>query len=346
MKNILLQAYKLSVILLFFFCIQMSFAQEEDGINDTIKGYNIGKIQLKNPKSVVGAYTYDEKNDQYVYNNKFGEYNIDFPQILTRKEYEDRVRKESIRNYFKEKLDAIDGRKQGTEDLKKDLLPKYYVRSGLFEAIFGSNTIEIQPRGSVEMDLGVRHTRQDNPAFSPRNRSNTIFDFDQRVSMNLTGKVGTRMNVNVNYDTQSTFAFQNLIKLEYAPEEDNILQKLEVGNINLPLNNTLIRGAQSLFGVKAQFQFGKTTVTGVFSEQKSQTRSVTAQGGGTLQDFELFALDYDADRHFFLSQFFRNQYDRALRNYPFIDTRVQITRLEVWITNRQNRINTTPDGNN
>jgi len=346
LKNNWLQAYKLSVILLFFFCIQMSFAQEEDGINDTIKGYNVGKIQLKNPKSVVGAYTYDEKNDQYVYNNKFGEYNIDFPQILTRKEYEDRVRKESIRNYFKEKLDAIDGRKQGAEDLKKDLLPKYYVRSGLFEAIFGSNTIDIQPRGSVEMDLGVRHTRQDNPSFSPRNRSNTIFDFDQRVSMNLTGKVGTRMNVNVNYDTQSTFAFQNLIKLEYAPEEDNILQKLEVGNINLPLNNTLIRGAQSLFGVKAQFQFGKTTVTGVFSEQKSQTRSVTAQGGGTLQDFELFALDYDADRHFFLSQFFRNQYDRALRNYPFIDSRVQITRLEVWITNRQNRINTTPDGNN
>jgi cell surface protein SprA len=116
--------------------------------------------------------------------------------------------------------------------------------------------------------------------------------------------------------------------------------------MSMPLNNTLIRGAQSLFGVKAQLQFGKTTITGIFSEQKSQTRAVTAEGGGTIQEFDLFALDYDADRHFFLSQYFRNRYDASLRNYPLIDSRVQITRIEVWITNRQNRINTTPEGNN
>ena len=124
------------------------------------------------------------------------------------------------------------------------------------------------------------------------------------------GKVGTRLNVNANYDTQSTFAFQNLIKLEYNPDlnanEDDIIQKIEIGNVSMPLNTSLIRGAQSLFGVKAQFQYGKTTITGVFSEQRSQTKSVTSQGGGTIQEFELFALDYDADRHFFLSQYFRN----------------------------------------
>ena len=126
------------------------------------------------------------------------------------------------------------------------------------------------------------------------------------------------MSVNANYDTESTFAFQNLIKLEYTPTEDDIIQKIEVGNVSMPLTNSLIRGAQSLFGVKAQLQFGKTSVTGVFSEQKSQTKSVTAQGGGTIQDFEIFGLDYDADRHFFLSQYFRNKYDNALKNYPFI----------------------------
>jgi cell surface protein SprA len=123
--------------------------------------------------------------------------------------------------------------------------------------------------------------------------------------MSLMGKVGTRLNVNANYDTQSTFAFQNLIKLEYAPTEDDIIQKIEVGNVSMPLTNSLIRGAQSLFGVKAQLQFGKTTITGVFSEQKSQTKSVTAQGGGTIQDAEIFALDYDADRHFFLITIFQ-----------------------------------------
>ena len=250
-----------------------------------------------------------------------------------------------MRNYFKQKLDAIDGKKDGSEEAKKDLLPRYYVKSGLFESIFGSNTIDVKPTGSIEMDFGLRHTKQDNPAFSPRNRSTTTFDFNQRISMSLMGKVGTRLNVNVNYDTQSTFAFQNLIKLEYTPSEDDIIQKIEVGNVSMPLNSSLIKGPQSLFGVKTKWQFGKTSITGVFSEQKSQTKTVVAEGGGTVQDFEMYALDYDSDRHFFLSQYFRNKYDAALKNYPFIDSRVQISRLEIWVTNKQNRVNTTT-GNN
>lgn len=330
---------------LILLCTTLVFSQEDETPKDTV-GYNKGKIELNNPPSVVSAYTYDPVTDRYIFNSSIGEFNINYPVILTPKEYQELVLRESMRNYFKQKLDAIEGKKEGSEDAKKDLLPRYYVNSGFFETIFGSNTIDVQPKGSVEMDLGVRYTKQDNPSFSPRNRRTTTFDFDQRINMSLTGKVGTRLNVNANYDTQSTFAFQNLIKLEYAPDEDAILQKLEVGNVSMPLNNTLIRGAQSLFGVKAQFQFGKTTITGIYSEQKSQTRSVTAQGGGTIQDFQLFALDYDADRHFFLSQYFRDRYDSSLRNYPLIDSRVQITRIEVWITNRQNRVNTSPEGNN
>ena len=331
----------------FFALIFISSCNTYSQVNPTdTTGYNIGRMALKKPTSILSAYTYDPATNRYIYNSSLGEFNLNYPIILTPKEYQELVQRESMRAYFRKKLDAIEGKKEGSEDGKKDLLPRYYVNSGFFETIFGSNTINVQPRGSVEMDLGMRYAKQDNPAFSPRNRVTTTFDFDQRINMSLTGKVGTRLNINANYDTQSSFAFQNLIKLEYTPVEDAILQKLEVGNVSMPLNNTLIRGAQSLFGVKAQLQFGKTTVTTVFSEQKSQTKSVTAQGGGTLQDFQFFALDYDSDRHFFLSQYFRSRYDIALRKYPFIDSRVQITRIEVWITNRQTRVNTSLDGNN
>lgn len=326
------------LILLLFLGFQSMYSQETEVQNDSIKGYNTTNLQLQNPKSIVEAYTYDPVSDRYVLTKTFDGFNINYPIILTPKEYQDLVLRESMHNYFKKKSDAIDGKKAGTEQDKKDLLPRYYVRSGLFETIFGSNTIDVKPTGSVEADFGVRYTKQDNPAFSPRNRSTTTFDFNQRISMGLTGKVGTRLNVNANYDTQSTFAFQNLIKLEYTPTEDDIVQKVEVGNVSMPLNSTLIRGAQSLFGVKAQLQFGKTTVTGVFSEQKSETKSIVSQNGGTIQDYNLFAQEYDADRHFFLSQYFRKNYDKALRNYPFIDSRVQITRIEVWVTNKQNRI--------
>lgn len=320
-----------------------AYAQEEDKeVQDSIKpGYSTGRVELDNPRSVVEGYTYDPATNRYIYTQKVDDFNINYPLILTPEQYEQLVLRESMRDYFQQKADAMEGKKQGAEEQKKDLLPRYYVNSGFFETIFGSNTIDIKPTGSVELDLGVRFTKQDNPALSPRNRRTFTFDFDQRISMSLQGKVGTRLGVTINYDTESTFAFQNMVKLEYTPTEDDIIQKIEVGNVSFPLSNSLVRGAQSLFGVKAQFQFGKTTVTGIFSEQKSQTKTVTAQGGGTVQDFSLFALEYDSDRHFFLSQYFRNRYDYSLRNYPVIDSRVNITRVEVWVTNRQNRVNAT-----
>lgn len=339
---------KISIILICFLPFSL-FAQvdeeTDEEMQDTVKGYNSGQINIENPTSLLDAYEYDATTDRYIFNTSLGDYNINFPIILTPEEYQDLVVKNSMREYFNRKLDAMDGR-EGTEEDKRNLLPRYYVNSGLFETIFGSNTIDLQPRGSVEMDMGVRHTKIDNPSLSPRNRSNTTFDFEQRISMNMTGKVGTRLGVLLNYDTESNFAFQNNVKLDYTPTEDDILQKIEIGNVSLPLNSSLIRGAQSLFGVKAQLQFGRTSVTGVFSEQQSQTRSVTAEGGGTVENFEIFALDYDADRHFFLSHYFRERYDQSLRNYPFIDSRVQITRIEVWVTNRQNRVSATGDGNN
>ena len=337
--------FKTTFVLIIFLSSSTLFAQVYDDVNDSVKGYNTGSIAIPNPQSVVEAYTYDPATDRYVLTKTFEGFNINYPIILTPKEYEQLVLRESMHDYFKKKSDAIDGKKAGSGDAKKDLLPRFYVNSSFFETIFGGNTIDIKPTGSAEIDLGFRHTKQDNPSFSPRNRSTTTFDFNQRISMSLMGKVGKRLSVNANYDTQSTFAFQNLIKLEFDPSasggEDSILKKLEVGNVSMPLNSSLIRGSQSLFGVKTQLQFGRTTVSAVFAEQKSQTKTVTSQGGGTVQNFEMFAQEYDADRHFFLSQYFKNKYDNALRNYPLIDSRVQITRVEVWITNKQNRVSTT-----
>lgn len=326
------------IVILFSFSLH---AQVDEGIDSVRTGVDLGKIKLPNPKSISELYSYNAATDRYIYTNAVGDFNIKYPLILTAAQYQELILREEMRKYYQEKSAAIDGLKAGSEDAKKNLLPKYYVNSKFFEAIFGSNTIDVKPTGTVDLDLGVRFTKQDNPSFSPKNRKTTSFDFDQRISVGLQGKVGTRLNVNINYDTQSTFAFQNLIKLEYAPTEDDIIKKIEVGNVSFPLSNSLVRGAQSLFGVKAQLQFGKTTFTGVFSEQKSQTKSVTSQGGGTLQDFEVFAMDYDADRHYFLSQYFRNKYDKALATYPYINSRVQITRIEVWVTNKQNRVSNT-----
>jgi len=310
---------------------QDSLVQQVDSVKT---GFDLGKILLNNPDSIVAKYVYDPVLGGYVYSEKLGDFNIGHPVILSSEQYLELVRKEGIKEYFKEKSDAFSGKKAGSEEARKDLLPNFYVDNKFFESIFGGTEIDIDPQGSVAMDLGVIWQKNDNPALSPRNRTNLSFDFDQRISLSMLGKIGERLQVNANYDTEATFDFQNIMKLEYTPTEDDIIRKIEFGNVNMPLNSSLIQGAQSLFGVKTQLQFGKTTVTAVFSEQQSQNNTVVAQGGGTINDFALSALDYDEDKHFFLAQYFRDNYDEALEGYPYIRSQIQITRLEVWVTNR------------
>lgn len=346
MKNganqILKSSFKLlSLLLLFFVFVGKSYGQETErgeGVPqevDSVKtGYALGKLLMENPDSIVSKYIYDPNLDRYIYNESVGEFNIGYPIILTPEQYFDLVQKESMKDYFKEKADAFSGKKEGSQEARKNLLPNFYINNNFFQSVFGGNTIEVIPQGSVAMDLGVIWQKNDNPSLSPRNRTNLSFDFDQRISLSMLGKIGERLQVTANYDTEATFDFQNIVKLDYTPTEDDIIQSIEIGNVNMPLNSSLITGAQSLFGVKTQLQFGRTKVTAVFSEQRSQSNTVVAQGGGTVNEFTITALDYDEDKHFFLSQYFRDNYDRALEKYPFINSQVQITRLEVWVTNR------------
>ena len=324
-----------------FLMLLSNFAlgQETETPQDSTKTtFAFGKLNMPNPNSIVSKYTYDPILDRYIYSEKIGDFNINYPLILTPDEYQKLVLQEKLKAYYKKMADAAAGQKEGSEEDQKNLLPEFYINSGLFETIFGGNTINVIPQGSVEVDLGVLFSKQDNPSFSPRNRTNFTFDFDQRISLSLLGKVGTRLQVTANYDTEATFDFQQIVKLEYTPTEDDIIRKIEVGNVNMPLNSSLITGAQSLFGVKTELQFGKTRVTAVFSEQQSQAKSVVAEGGGTVEEFEFFARDYDENRHFFLAQYFRETYDKALLQYPFIDNQgLQITRVELWVTNRNNQ---------
>ncbi|QCE41586.1 cell surface protein SprA [Psychroserpens sp. NJDZ02] len=332
LKHFLLTAFALLVSTL-------SLAQEENETeqDSTKTGFSLGRLNMPNPTSIESKYTYDPVTDRYIYTESVGKFNINYPIILTPKEYQALVLRQNQKSYYKDKIDAYEGKKGGSEEAQKNLIPEFYVNSSFFESIFGEGPISIIPQGTVEMDLGILFTKQDNPSFSPRNRTNFSFDFDQRISLSMLGKVGSRLQVTANYDTQSTFDFQNLIKLEYTPTEDDIIQKIEVGNVSMPITNSLISGAQSLFGVKTQLKFGKTTVTGVFSDQRSDAKSVIAEGGGTVDEFEFFIRDYDENRHFFLAQYFRNNYDSALENYPFINNNIQITRIEAWVTNRSNR---------
>ena len=316
-----------------FFITALAFAQTETEQDSIQEGYSMGQLNIKNPTNIQNLYTYDPIINRYIFSQKIGDVNISYPLVLTPEEYQDLVLRQQMKDYFKQKRDAANNT---DSEESKNLIPAFYVNNSFFESVFGGNKVEVIPQGQVSMDLGVLYSKQDNPSLSPRNQANTTLDFDQRINMSLDGTVGTRVNIAAQYNTQSTFDFQNQIKIDYTPDEDDIVQSIEVGNVNMPLNSSLIQGAESLFGVKAQLQFGKTTITGVFSEMNSERQSVNVQGGGTVDEFEKFGLEYDENRHFFLSQFFRDEYDKALTNYPFINSRFQITRVQIWVTNRNN----------
>ena len=339
MKNI----YKIHIALLLFLTVLFVQGQENPPTETTPLPYSFnasqrGDLFLNGSEIEV---IYDAETGKYIFKEKIGDYYIKRPIYMTAKEYEEYRLKRDIISYYKSKVSAIDGKTKAGEEAKKDLLPKYYINSKFFTTIFGSNEIEVNAQGNVLVKLGVMYQKTENPQITENRRSSTTFDFDQQISASINAKVGTRLGVNINYDTQSTFDFQNLIKLEFNPEmkygEDDIIQKIEIGNVSMPLQSSLIKGAQNLFGGKVKLQFGGTEVTLVGAKQQSQTRSVAAQGGATVHEFELKASDYDKDRHFFLAQRFRNDYDKALNNFPLINSSINITRVEVWVTNRNNQ---------
>ncbi len=277
---------------------------------------------------------FDKDLNRYVIVEKIGDYQTKTPIYLSRKEYEQYRLKRDMLLYFKEKVGATNGKRKGAEDQQRNLLPSYYVNSKFFETIFGGNEISFTPTGNLNLKLGFIYQNTENPQITEENRNSLVFDFGQQINSSLRAKVGERLEFTANYDTQATFDFQNLVNIDYTPTEDDILQSIEAGNVAMPIKNSLINGAQSLFGVKTELKFGNTRVTGVYSQQNSESNTVVSEGGASVQTFELRTTDYDNDRHFFLSQYFVDNYAKSLERYPLISSQINITRIEVWITNR------------
>ena len=145
-------------------------------------------------------------------------------------------------------------------------------------------------------------------------RKNGGFDFDMTAQLNVNANIGDKLKFPISYNTLANFDFTNQLKLDYTGTDDEIIKRFEAGNVSFPSRSTLIPGAQSLFGIKTQLQFGKLFVTAVLANQKSQRQSVNLQGGTAAQHFEFKADDYEENRHFLLGQYFKNNYNKVMSN--------------------------------
>lgn len=288
-------------------------------------------LDLKRPDNLQYQVVYNDTLDRYIIGNRIGSTWLSAPIMLTPKEYLAWTEQQQRNSYFRKQNDEIFQAK-GKEkfdfsDMHFDLGPA--------EKIFGPGGIRVKTQGSAELKFGINKKNIDNPSLPIRNRKTTMMDFDEKINLNVNGKVGDKVNMNLNYNTDATFDFdaQNM-KLKYDGKEDEIIKLVEAGNVSFPSNSSLIKGASSLFGVRTDMQFGKLKLQMVASQKKSASKSVSTRGGVQLTPFELNVADYEENRHFFLSQYFRNHYDAWMQKLPNLTTGITINRVEVWVTNK------------
>ena len=282
---------------------------------------------------------------------KIGNMVVGNPVSMTSDEYNRYMLNNQLSAYYNEKsaTNNLGYRKDQSDAQKKGLVPSFKVKNKLFESIFGGNKIEIIPQGFASFDIGGLYQKIDNPLILPQNRTSFAIDIQQRIQLGLVGKVGENLQLKANYDTQSGFAFENKLNLVWQAKgswkdlqtkgltdkttggEDKIIKRVEFGNVNMPLSTSLIRGSESLFGLKTEFQLGKTTGTLVFSQQQGEARNIVAQGGGVMNTFKLNAIDYEDNQHYYIGHYFLDNYDKSLLNYPQINSRINITRIEAYV---------------
>jgi cell surface protein SprA len=286
---------------------------------------------LKTPSVFSNDVQFDPLTGGFLVTPKVGKIKISHPYLIDFDTY-NRIRTQSI---LSKNWQSYNEEKNSDNDFLDNFLsPKLNLGIKGMDKIFGSDNISVIPNGNIDLNFGVSYYSIDNPVLPKRSRRNLIPEFTQDIQLGVNGKVGTKMNVGINYNTKSMFDFENRKKIEYNGGEDEIIQKIEAGNITFPLDNTLISGSSTLFGIRADLKFGKLSVTTVLSQQKGQSKTIEVQSGAVLNDFQISAGDYEADRHFFLNHYFRDNYEKALQNLPVVASNINITRIEVWVTNK------------
>lgn len=301
---------------------------------DTYDDLNVKyPMDAPNPQNVRSVVDYDPVSGMYILRTYVGENEISTPYTMSEQEYYDYSQKQAINRYWREKNGTPEtnaNEKFNITDMKFDIGPA--------DKIFGPGGVQVKTQGSAELLFGIRHTKVDNPSVSERLRKNTTPSFDQKIQLNVNAKVGTRVNFNMNYNTESSFSFdQKMVKLGFKGEEDDIIQNLEVGNVSMQLNSSLITGSSTLFGLKTDLKFGKLKISAIASQQQSESQRVSTKGGTQTTDFEIDIDAYDENRHFFLGHYFRDNFEKGMSKLPYVSSGVKIDKLEVWVTNKRGK---------
>jgi cell surface protein SprA len=308
-----------------------------DRYGDFMNDPSRNPFNLKDPGIIKKEVEYDPASGNYIIYEKIGDDYFRSPTYMTFSEYLDWKAKQQQEEYF-DRLGGVSGADRSSSGIV-DPLAKFDLKNNLVDRLFGGTKVDIRPQGNIDLTFGWRYSKQENPGFTIRQQRVSAFDFDMDINMSVEGRIGDKLRLNFNYNSQPTFDFDNQMKLHYDPtqfSEDDIIQNIEAGNVSLPLRGSLIQGAQSLFGIRLDTKWGPLKLSTIVSQQKSDQKNLQVQGGAEFRDYEVFADQYDENRHFFLSHYNRETFEEALEELPIIRNVFQIEKIQVFLTNDRN----------
>jgi cell surface protein SprA len=299
-------------------------------------------FDLRDTSIIRRRVDYDPVTRRYKSSERIGGFDYRVPATFSMQEYLQLRGREDEMEYFRKRASML-------SDMNRRLnRPRFRVSNDWYNRIMGVGPdgkvkVDIKPAGYVDFLAGYQGQNIKNPTLPERARRNGGFDFNMSSQLQMDAQIGEKLKLPINYNTLANFNFDNQLKLDFKGQDDDIIKQFEAGNTSFASKGTLIPGAQALFGVKTQLQFGKLFVTTVLANQRSQRQTLGVQGGTTAQRFTLKADEYDENRHFLMAQYFRNQYNQAMKQLPVVNSRVQILRVEAWVTNRNGTTTDTRD---
>lgn len=213
----------------------------------------------------------------------------------------------------------------------------------LLGADIAGQRVSLRVSGNVAINGGVVYKDRAKSFTNFRADRNWDVEVDQKQRFDIEGTIGDRISVLVHQDSENDFEWENDMKIAYKGAEDEVLQRIDAGNISLSLPGTQFAtggGGKSsgLFGIKAQSQLGPLDITTVASIERARKSSKSST---LAREFTISDMHYLANRYFFLDMQFRDDYYPLLADgtHGFNTYRV-VAQLEVYRSVHQQQADT------
>jgi len=204
---------------------------------------------------------------------------------------------------------ALKGKTQGKDHIEIDI--PFKVKSKTFRRIFGSGRIGLNVHGNINVKGTYRNEKRESESASAFVNNQNDFRLDQEQQFTVVGKIGEKVDVHIDQNTERSFDFENNLSITYTGEPEEIIEKIEAGNISLSLPSTKYvsfnEQSSGLFGLKMVNRFGPLRLTGVASTEKNESKQQTFTGQSSDQNREIGPGQHETG-FFFVNEYYRHQY--------------------------------------